>query len=74
MSFDLLRNGGHQPGVAYPAWQVDLDELARQKAERDETARVALKKLAHYADGAEDYRLLADALGLDLGLLRKAAG
>lgn len=68
--FRRMQEGGFRSLDTPCGWQGGFADAARQKAARDRTGRRALKKLAHYAADAQDYRTLAEALGLDLSLLK----
>lgn len=70
MTFDRITTSGYHAVTLHGVVSgTDLEQLAANAAKRRETERVALRKLAHFADNAADFRSLADALGLDLALL-----
>lgn len=72
MSFDRITTAGyHTSSLFGTVSDVELQQYAADVVARHETEKTAVKKLAHFAADAEDFRTLADILGLDLSLLKE---
>lgn len=70
MSFDRITTAGYHTSPLFGVVSdAELEQYAADVVARHETEKAAVKKLAHFAADAEDFRHLADILGLDIALL-----